>query len=418
MASMGTMTAGYSSVDFITANMVPLTLSHFTKSATLIACIIDLNKLFGFLMQPYVAWKSDRITRFGRRRPWLFLGIPSTGMFLLVLGLLPFLIVGDSRHTWIALAILILVNVGLQACQDINWGADGPLYGDSFRKNQLGSAATYKLITSKLMELLMLNVAMRAADSSEFYPYAISGGLLAVSLIIAVFVIKEYFVRGKDDQTGKTSPSLKEKYKPLQHLGLLKTNPHFRRAAIIGAAALTYPAVFGLFNSLFAVKTLGMSKTEFGQAMSWGPLIQLALAWPTGEIIDRFGPRKLVFWGFLICILSSAAIVFWVDSVTSLAVVCAFKAIGQGFVGMSMMAVVFQHATKEESGKIYGLVQFVRAFTAFSFTPLVGVAVDISGTYRAGYVMASGIALVGMVFAFGLDPKWDGRKSISKAESN
>src|SRR5687768_14690220 len=135
MLLLGLMAAGFSTVDVITNNLVPLTCRHFTDSAFIIAAILATNRLFGFLVQPYVCWKSDYVrTRFGRRRPFLLTGLPVTFVSLILVGLLPVLITGDARHTLAALVLVVVINVLLQAVVDVNWGVLEPLYADSFRQ--------------------------------------------------------------------------------------------------------------------------------------------------------------------------------------------------------------------------------------------------------------------------------------------
>src|SRR5687768_14131475 len=134
MIVFGLMSAGFSTVDVITNNLVPLTCRHFTENAFIIAAILATNRLFGFLVQPYVCWKSDYVrTRYGRRRPFFLVGLPITLVSLLLVGLLPVLITGDARYTLGALILVIAINVLLQAVVDVNWGCLEPLYADTFR---------------------------------------------------------------------------------------------------------------------------------------------------------------------------------------------------------------------------------------------------------------------------------------------
>src|SRR5215207_9039701 len=72
MVFMGLMMAGAGTVDAITANMLPITAKHFTGNLALIGFMVALNRICGFLVQPYAAWRSDshRNTA-GRRRPFL-----------------------------------------------------------------------------------------------------------------------------------------------------------------------------------------------------------------------------------------------------------------------------------------------------------------------------------------------------------
>src|SRR3954462_5564501 len=79
MVLMGLMMAGAGTVDAITANMLPITAKHFTGNITLIGFMVALNRICGFLVQPYAAWKSDsHCSARGRRRPFLLVAWPAT----------------------------------------------------------------------------------------------------------------------------------------------------------------------------------------------------------------------------------------------------------------------------------------------------------------------------------------------------
>ena len=70
MLILALMAAGFNSVELITNNLIPITCRHFTDNAFIISAILATNRLFGFVVQPYVCWKSDYVrTRYGRRRP-------------------------------------------------------------------------------------------------------------------------------------------------------------------------------------------------------------------------------------------------------------------------------------------------------------------------------------------------------------
>src|SRR5690242_2793611 len=93
MLLMGLMMAGASTVDSITATMLPITAKHFTGNITLIAFMVALNRICGFLVQPYAACKSDsHHGARGRRRPFLLAAWPLTFASVAMLGLLPFVV--------------------------------------------------------------------------------------------------------------------------------------------------------------------------------------------------------------------------------------------------------------------------------------------------------------------------------------
>lgn len=372
MVSMGTMVAGFVSVEAITNNMVPITARHFTDSPLFIAFLVALNRLFGFLVQPYVAWKSDRIhTRWGRRRPFLILGLPGTCLALLLLGVMPFLFEGDSRHALPTLILLLVANVGLQFFQDVNWGSQEPLYADTFRHQVLGRAVAIRSYTIQFVYFFMNYFAMKWADTHEFIPYACAAGLVLMSFAMVVTVIKEREF---------PPPQRVERYNPLAHLGLLFRNADYFKVSLIGAFGLMLPAAFYLFHPLFVTRTLGLTKSQLGEALAVVPIVALAVSFPCGYLIDRYGPKWITAIGFFSVALVAWAVAYWVHDYTGLMIAMIGYGAAHVLVSLPMTPMVFQYASAQERGTVFGLIQFVRGFSAFVFSLLIGWVVQFSSS--------------------------------------
>jgi len=394
MLAMGIMSTGLAMVEFITNNMIPITLRHFTDNTIFIAGAIALNRLFGFMVQPYVAYKSDRMTRFGRRRPYLAAGLSLTACFLLLLGAFPAIFTGESRHLTSTLVLLFGVNVCLQVCQDINFGSETPLYPDTFSRNMLGRAFSFRTTITALMTLFMLNFAMRWADRNEFYPYLCAAGSLGVSLAIVLFIIRE------NPSVNTNRP--RERYNPIRHLKLFRENSDYVKVAIIAAAGLMLEAAFAVFHPLFVTETLGFSKTDFGRAMTLGPFITMAFALPSGWLTDRLGPKRMMMAGFTLAMIASAGMLFVVKGFISLLVVCTIQATAATLYMIAAFPLVFQYAPRGECGRIFGLVQYVRASSAFVITPVIGVLARWFHSYKTGYATCVVLGLVGILTALSL----------------
>jgi maltose/moltooligosaccharide transporter len=386
MTAMGVMVAGFVSVDAITNNMVPITARHFTDSPFLIAFLVALNRLFGFLVQPYVAWKSDRIrTRFGRRRPFLILGLPGTCVALLLLGSMPFVFQGESRQAMATLVLLLVANVALQFLQDVNWGAQEPLYADTFPHRRLGRAVAVRSYAIQFVYLFMNYYAMKWADHNEFVPYLCAAGLVLLSLFMVVFVIRE---------RDFPPPATVERYNPLTHLSLLWHNADHAKVAVIGAFGLMLPAAFYLFHPLFVTRTLGLSKAQLGASLALVPVVALVVSAPVGWMIDRYGPKWITATGFLALAFISAAVAYGVTDQRGLTIaMCAFGA-AQVVISLPMTSLVFQYATAGERGTVFGLIQFVRGFAAFVFSLVIGGIVQFSSSSDATPLYAEDIRQV------------------------
>ncbi|MCI0533952.1 MAG: MFS transporter, partial [Verrucomicrobiales bacterium] len=207
-----------------------------------------------------MCWKSDFVrTRYGRRRPFFLAGLPLTMISLPLVGLLPVFIQGDARHTATALAVVIVVNVFMQAVVDINWGSLEPLYADTFRQQQLGRASSIRQIVSQIANFAMVTWVLAWADRSELDPYLFSAGCVGLSLLLMIFVIRE-------QPTG--DPQAPARYSPIKHLGILFRSADHARLAFVCASNLVLPAALFLFTPLYVTDTLGLSKTELGRAQA------------------------------------------------------------------------------------------------------------------------------------------------------
>ncbi|MCX7772026.1 MAG: MFS transporter [Clostridia bacterium] len=64
---------------------VPVFLKGLIQSSTLIGAIMTLDNIFGLIFQPYFGKRSDTTkSRFGRRMPYLLVGIPMAALFFML----------------------------------------------------------------------------------------------------------------------------------------------------------------------------------------------------------------------------------------------------------------------------------------------------------------------------------------------
>ncbi len=370
MAALGVMVAGYFSVEFVTNNVIPLTTRHFTDSPFVIAAIVALNRLFGFIVQPYVSWKSDRVrTRFGRRRFFLLIGIPGTLVSLLLVGAFPHLVPPEYQHSAMVLGLFIVANIALQAFVDMNWGSHEPLYADTFKHRMLGRAVAFRSWAINLVTLFMSGYALKLADRNEYLVYLCSAGFLVISLAIVVFVVRE----------GDQPPAPRDEiYNPLSHLGLIFGNRDYAKISAIGALGIMGNAAFMLYLSLLATRTLGLSRADFGMTLFVGPIVAFLISFPAGYLVDRLGAKPVMATGYLMFAANSAAMAYWVHDFNSLLLLLSIYAAALNLVQLPLTSMIFQYAAPAERGKVYGLFQFTRGFSAFLFSLVIGMAVQFS----------------------------------------
>jgi len=83
---------------------VPFFLDNYIASTALIGFLMTIDNYIALFLQPYIGQKSDRtLTRFGRRMPYLLIGIPMAALFF---ALIPF-------HTSLLTLIVFMVCMNL-----------------------------------------------------------------------------------------------------------------------------------------------------------------------------------------------------------------------------------------------------------------------------------------------------------------
>lgn len=395
MIFMGAMMAGAGAVDAITANMLPITARHFTENITLIGVMVALNRICGFLVQPYAAWKSDaHRSAAGRRRPFLLGAWPVVFASVAILGAMPFLVPPEHRQTGVAVAVFFAVNLVMQAALDFCYGTGDPLYGDTFRQGELGRANGIRIVVTSLASLGMAFAFVPLADKHEFWPYSGALGFVAVAFLIARFRLRENVPHDLPPRS---------RYSPLKPLAELR-HPQTRKVAICGSAVLSTLALTEMLHALFVTETLGFSKTVLGSTTAAAIVISFAMPYPVGWLVDRVGPRLVLMAGFVLLAAVETAFVFWVDGVASLTIaLVAFKA-AWVLVHLPMMPLVFRDTPAERRGSIFAAVQMTRAGVASAATILAAGLVDLTGSYRSCYLLAALACVVGFVAAYRLVP--------------
>ena len=395
MVLMGLMMAGAGTVDAITANMLPLTAKHFTDNITLIGFMVALNRICGFLVQPYAAWKSDsHHGPRGRRRPFLLGAWPAVFVSVALLGALPFLVPAVYHRTFLVVAVLFVVNLVMQAALDMCYGSGDPMYGDMFTSGDLGRANGIRMILTAVAGVGMTFVFVPLADTHEFWPYAGAMLFVGVSYLVARFYLREA-------PTAEVPPP--GRYNPLRPLAELR-DPQTRNVAICGSAVLVSLALTEMLHSLFVTETLGFSKTVLGNTTTAALIVSFVMPYPVGWIVDRVGARPVLIVGFILVAAVEAAFVFWVHDLRSLTIgLILFKATWV-IVHLPIVPLMFDNAPAERRGSIFAAVQMTRAGVTSAATIVAGLLADLVNSYRMCYLVAGVVCLIGLYGAFRLSP--------------
>jgi MFS family permease len=395
MLWFGLMMAGAGTVDTITNTLLPITAKHFTSDLTLISVMVALNRICGFLVQPYAAWKSDRhCGPRGRRRPFLLGAWPVVLLSLTLLGSLPFIVPVEYHRTAIIVAAIFAVNVVMQAALDVCYGSGDPMYGDAFRSGDLGRANGIRMLITATAGMAMTFIFIPLADVHEFWPYAGAMLFVAVSYFVARFAVHERI---------PSAVPASGRYHPLKPLAELR-DARTRTVALCGSSVLVALALTDMLHALFVTETLGLSMTTLGNSATAALIVSITMPYPVGWLVDRIGARAVLIAGLILLAGVETAFLFWVHDVGSLYVALIAFAACRVVVQLPMVPLLFHDTAPERRGSIFAAVQMTRAAAASVATIVAGKLAEIADDYRMCYFVAGIAALIGLVGALRLAP--------------
>lgn len=159
---------------------MPKLLSDYISSSALIGFIMTFDNYFALFLQPAVGMYSDRLnTRFGRRMPFLMIGMPLAAMFTF---LIPF------HHTLLALVIFI---VFMNLSMSIFRSPVIALMPDLTKPEQRSKANSVINFMGGIGALIAFFVGSILWDKNEGFPFFLAGILMLISCGILFLFIKE-----------------------------------------------------------------------------------------------------------------------------------------------------------------------------------------------------------------------------------
>ena len=318
--------------------------------------IMTWDNLINLFVQPWVGARSDRTwTRFGRRKPWILLGLPIavTGFVLL-----PF------APTALALAVFILItNFGMALFRSPTVAWLGDLFLPDARSKANGIAF--------LGGGLLFNALGRAA------PFIAGAILLIVAMAVVLVAVREPAQRAvdADDAHSSVRDSLRELLNDPQRSGIY----------VLLGILLWFVAFNALEAGLssFAVFTLGISP---GTAAIYAGAISLSFlifAWPAGIAGTRYGRRRVILIGLTGLTILFAIAYFLIQGAATFVVVLVLGGLFWAMVNVNSLPLVYDHGDERHIGAYTGLYYFSSQLAAVLGPTLGGVMVDVLGNqYR------------------------------------
>jgi len=365
---------------------VPLFLDDYLKSAAMIGFMMTIDNYFAIVLQPWIGHRSDKTnTRYGRRMPYLLIGMPLGAVFA---ALIPW-------HTGFVTLVLFMVLMNLS--MSLFRAPTVALMPDITPEPQRTKANGIINFMGGIGSVLAFGIGSQLYGIGSYMPFLFAGVVMLICLLVLKTVIREPAaalvagVAGDDEADRKPKPQIRIKDQ------LDKTT-----VLILGAIFfwfVAYQGVEALFT-LYGTKQIGMSDAEASFSLTFFSLAFLLFALPSGWLGARYGKKAIISTGVAGLLVVFGVMVF-VDSVLWLRLVLIVGGIFWACININSYPWIVATGREESIGTRTGIYYFVSSLAAITSPPLLGWVIDAFG-YPALFISASVGMLLALCCLFGI----------------
>ncbi len=385
--SYGIANLGYGGFYALNNFILSLYLKKFTKNNVIIGLGGSTHSFEGAIIQPLIGTASDRLrSKWGRRRPFMLVGVPISVLFLMLTPLAAHL----SEHYRLAamVACIFLFTITFNIAQD----PYNALLPDITPEEQRGTVTGISMFIFLVGQavLLLLPAKIGSFSITSETKFILCGLLMLVTTAITCLLVKE---PEHPAEVKVSAPPLKSIATALQGL---KTLHQARKALSVSfLSGMGIGAVFP-FLTLFVVKITGCTDNQAEMMALYLIASTTICVLPFGKLVDKIGPRGVLLIA-LICIAIASALGMVVNTLGQITLVMIFAGVGNGAQFAAAYPLLYQLVPAEEVGFYTGLQSTALSIATPITSIVTGVLVNRGG-YRAIFVVCS-VFVVGAIFA-------------------
>lgn len=352
---------------------VPFFLNDYLASTALIGFLMTIDNYIALFLQPYIGNRSDRTnTRYGRRMPYLLIGIPSTALFF---SLIPF-------HTNLVTLIIFMVCMNLSMA--IFRSPTIALMPDITPHSKRTKANGVINFMGGCGAIIALSAGSLLYDIEEFLPF------LAVSMIflIALWVIFNNINENRDaiPYTRTTTSKINYKMELNSPTVWLLSAIFFWFIAVQGMEALF---------TLYAVNELGFSKSASAFSLAFFSLSFVLSSIPSGLLGAKYGKKNMILVG-IIGLIFIFFLLNWAESLFLLRTILLIGGIFWACININAYPFIVSTGSEHSYGTRTGLYYLVSSLAAIISPPTLGLLIDFWG-FRMLFFAAAGSMLLALV---------------------
>lgn len=379
---------------------VNITLFIYLGSYALVGAWMAMDNIIGVIIQPVMGSISDNTrSRFGRRIPYLIVGIPLAAIFFVMIATVN----APSDPLWILLMWMFFFNVSMASyrSQAVALMPDFVIPPNRSKGNAIiNFMGGIGAVIAYVFNLILVPISL-------FLAFLVVAIIMVVSLVILLLTVKEkdaysYILlleleekEGMKIKEKKDKPNIIESFKDV--LTEEDKSTLFILLAIF-SWFVGYQALEALYT-VYGVDVLGLTRGEAGGMLLYVAIAFLLIAFPAGIIGTKIG-RKLTIKIGLVLFISSLIIMYFFQTVTLISIFFWVAGAGWGLININSIVVVWNMApTERKIGTYTGLYYFFSFLAAIMGPYLVGLFTDLLGQDTL-FLVCSFFFILALIFVF------------------
>lgn len=366
-----------------------------------------LSAVFTNWINPVVSTWSDRTrTRWGRRRPFLFLATIPAGIFL---ALIPF---SPKAWTWLmsspwfaahfgggtlngAVLAIGICTLFFTIFNSVLMAIFSYYFWDVIPSEVLGRFNAICKIVTTIKTFIWNYWVFGMAETHLEVIYCSLAFFFVFAYLLSLYMVPEgeYPPPDKHTKGGKI-------FAPIRAYFVECYSSSYYLWIFVGFAAYQLGNVSNIYRLFHWIETLNLSLDAVGKVQAWPSLLIVIIGYPLGSLVDKLKPMRLMPWTLLLWGLSNVYAFYFLRGATALLIFLVMMNIFSFMNGICAGVLTVEVFPREKLGQFCSANQLFHSTVGLIATPLVGVLFDYLKDYTYVYAWSAAFQfLAAILFA-------------------
>jgi len=379
---------------------VNVSLFQYLGLYALVGAWMAMDNIIGVILQPILGSVSDNTrTKFGRRIPYLIVGIPLAAIFFVLIST-----VNPSQDPmWLLLLWMFFFNISMASyrSQAVALMPDFVIPVNRSKGNAIiNFMGGVGAVMAYIFNIVLVPISL-------FLAFLVVAIIMVISLVIVVFTVKEKdafsykLILEMEEKEGEKIKDKKEKLSLIESFKDVIGEGDKSTLLMLFAIFfwfVGYQALEALYT-VYGMDVLGLTRGGAGGMLLYVALSFLLFAFPAGILGTKIGRKLTIKIGLVLWIIS-LIVMFLFQNTTVISIFFIVAGAGWALININSIVIVWQMApTAKKIGTYTGLYYFFSFMAAILGPFMVGLIVDALGNETL-FLASSFFYIIALIFVF------------------